>query len=123
MIRSGSGRLSRRFQVPCPAHPRMEIEKMTDEADETFIRRLQFLANSLRRRDEPAVADDLEAVIRFKQSSPEEREEALWRDPWHLTRIKRLEKRAQQARDETQSRLANDLDAAVELIRKLRALG
>ena len=109
MIRSGSGRLSRRFQVPCPAHPRMEIEKMTDEADETFIRRLQFLANSLRRRDEPAVADDLEAVIRFKQSSPEEREEALWRDPWHLTRIKRLEKRAQQARDETQSRLANDL--------------
>ena len=29
---------------------------MTDEADETFIRRLQFLANSLRRRDEPAVA-------------------------------------------------------------------
>jgi len=50
-----------------PAHPRMEIEKMTDEADETFIRRLQFLASSLRRRDEAAVADDLEAVIRFKR--------------------------------------------------------
>ena len=69
------------------------IENMTEEADETFIRRLQFLANSLRRRNEPAAADDLEAVIRFKQSSPEEREEALWRDPLHLTLIQRLEKK------------------------------
>ena len=96
---------------------------MTEEADETFIRRLQFLANSLRRRDEPAVADDLEAVIRFKQSSPEEREEALWRDPWHLSLIGRLEKRAQGARIENELRLANDLEAGVDLIRKLRALG
>ncbi len=96
---------------------------MTEEADETFIRRLQFLANSLRRRDEPAVADDLEAVIRFNQSSAEEREQALWRDPGHLTLIQRLEKRAQQACDENQSRIANDLDSAVKLIRRLRALG
>ncbi len=96
---------------------------MTEEADETFIRRLQFLANSLRRRDEPAVADDLEAVIRFNQSSAEEREQALWRDPGHLTLIQKLEKRAQQACDENQSRIANDLDSAVKLIRRLRALG
>ncbi len=96
---------------------------MTEEADKTFIRRLQFLANSLRRRDEPAVADDLEAVIRLNQSSAEEREQALWRDPGHLTLIQRLEKRAQQACDENQSRIANDLDTAVELIRRLRALG
>ncbi len=96
---------------------------MTEEADETFIRRLQFLANSLRRRDEPAVADDLEAVIRFNQSSAKEREQALWRDPGHLTLIQRLEKRAQQACDENQSRIANDLDSAVKLIRRLRALG
>ena len=96
---------------------------MTEEADETFIRRLQFLAKSLRRRDEPAVADDLEAVIRFNQSSAEEREQALWRDPGHLTLIQKLEKRAQQACDENQSRIANDLDSAVKLIRRLRALG
>jgi hypothetical protein len=96
---------------------------MAEEADETFIRRLQFLANSLRRRDEPAVADDVEAVIRFKRSSPEEREQELWHDPGHLTLIQRLEKRAEQARDENQSRIACDLDAVVELIRRLRALG
>jgi hypothetical protein len=96
---------------------------MTEETDETFIRRLQFLVNSLRRRDELPVADDLEAVIRFTQSAPEEHEEALWRDPWHLTLIQRLEKRAQQARRENQLRIASDLEAAVELIRTLRALG
>jgi hypothetical protein len=33
-------------------------------------------------RNEPAIADDLEAVIRFTKCAPEEREEALWRDPW-----------------------------------------
>ena len=96
---------------------------MTEETDETFIRRLQFLVNSLRRRDELPVADDLEAVIRFKRSSPEEREQELWHDPGHLTLIQRLEKRAEQARDENQTRIACDLDAAVELIRRLRALG
>ena len=99
------------------------VELLTDKADERFIRRLQFVANSLRRREEPSVADDLEAVIRLKHSSSKEREEALWRDPSHLTLIKRLEKRTQQAYYENQSSLAKDLDAAVELVRKLRALG
>lgn len=96
---------------------------MTEAADEDFMRRLQFLARSLRRRNEPAIAGDLEAVIRFTKSAPEQREEALWRDPGHLTLIGRLEKRAEQARNENQSRIASDLDAAIELIRRLRALG
>jgi hypothetical protein len=87
------------------------------------MRRLQFLARSLRRRNELAIADDLGAVIRFTKCAPEEREEALWRDPWYLTLIDRLEKRAEQARTENQSLIASDLDAAVELIRRLRALG
>ena len=111
------------FQISVPHILGEKLKKMTEAADEAFMRRLQFLARSLRRRNEPAIADDLEAVIRFTKSAAEEREEALWRDPGHLTLIRRLEKRAEQARTENQSLIASDLDAAVELIRRLRALG
>jgi hypothetical protein len=79
---------------------------MTAAAGEDFLRRLQFLARSLSRRNEPAIADDLEAVIRCTKCAAEEREEALWRDPWHLTLIHRLEKRAEQARTEHQPLIA-----------------
>src|SRR5262249_12722207 len=103
--------------------PTTKLNKMIDAADEDFMRRLQFLARSLRRRNEPAIADDLEAVIRLTKCAREEREEAVWRDPWHLSLIRRLENRAEQARTENQSLIASDLDAVVELIRRLRALG
>ena len=43
---------------------------MTDEADEALLRRLQNVANYLR-RTEPAV---MKAAIRYEQSSPEGRE-------------------------------------------------
>jgi hypothetical protein len=92
---------------------------MADETDEAaVIRRLQLAAPSYRRTDR-AVADDLEAAVQYKQFSPEQREEALARDPSLLTLIKRLEKRAQQAIEENQSPLADDLLAATELIRGL----
>ena len=46
--------------------------QMTDEADEALLRRLQNVANYLR-RTEPAVADDMKTAIRYEQSSPEGR--------------------------------------------------
>ena len=92
-------------------------------SDDALIRRLQFLANSLRRRGEPVIADDVQTVVQLKQSSSEQREDALWRDPWHLSLIGRLETRAQGARIENDLRLADGLEAGVDLIRKLRALG
>ncbi len=85
------------------------------EADETLIRRLRLVAYSVHLR-EPALANDLESAIRFKQSSPEKRELARGRDP---TLIRRLEERAKRAIEENQSPLANDLQAAVEMIRGL----
>ena|SRR5437868_5423127 len=100
-----------------------EHEKMIGGPDDALIRRLQFLANSLRRRGEPGIADDVQAVIHLQQSSSEQREDALWRDPWHLSLIGRLETRAQGARIENDLRLADGLEAGVDLIRKLRALG
>ncbi len=84
---------------------------MTNELDAALIR-LQFVAYH-QRRAEPALADDLDVVIRFAQS------DAIGRqiDPMVPAR---LEQRAAQAIEENQSKLANDLRAAVELIRKLR---
>jgi hypothetical protein len=87
---------------------------MTDETD-AIIRRLRRVADSLR-RTEPAVAADVNAAIRLKQSSQEDRELARGRDP---TLIARLESRVALATRENQSPLANDLSAAVELIRGL----
>jgi hypothetical protein len=72
-------------------------EAMIGGPDDALIRRLQFLANSLRRRGDPVIADDVQAVIQLNQSSSEQRQDALWRDPWHLSLIGRLEKRAQEA--------------------------
>lgn len=89
---------------------------MTNEAD--VILRLQRVAPSYRRAD-PAVADILEAAVRYKQLSPQERDEARARDPSLLTLVTRLDKRAKQATEEYQSPLANDLQAAAELIRGL----
>jgi len=84
---------------------------MTNELDAALIR-LQFVAYH-QRRAEPALADDLDVVIRFAQS------DAIGRqiDPMVPAR---LEQRAAQAIEENQSKLANDLRAAVELIGKLR---
>ncbi len=84
---------------------------MTNELDAALIR-LQFVAYH-QRRAEPALADDLDLVIRFAQSDPIGRQI----DPMVPAR---LEQRAAQAIEENQSKLANDLRAAVELIRKLR---
>ncbi len=84
---------------------------MTNELDAALIR-LQFVAYH-QRRAEPALADDLDLVIRFAQSDPIGRQI----DPMVPAR---LEQRAAQAIEENQSKLANDLRAAVELIGKLR---
>jgi hypothetical protein len=84
---------------------------MTDEMDAALIR-LQFVAYH-QRRAEPALADDLEAVIRYAKSDPASRQI----DPEVLTR---LERREGQATVENQSSLANDLIRAVELVRKLK---
>jgi len=40
---------------------------MTDEADEALLRRLQNVANYLR-RTEPAVAEDMKAAIRYERA-------------------------------------------------------
>jgi hypothetical protein len=85
---------------------------MTDEMDAALIR-LQFVAYH-QRRAEPAVADDLDAVMQYAKADPAGRQI----DPNVLTRLKR---RAVQATLENQSSLANDLTRAVELVRKLNA--
>jgi len=82
---------------------------MTDELDAALIR-LQYVAYT-QRRTEPAVADDLEAVIRFASNRTDRRI-----DPMVITR---LEKRAVRAIEENQPTLAKDLAAAVELVGKL----
>ena len=68
---------------------------MTDEADEALLRRLQNVANYLR-RTEPAVAEDMKAAIRYEQSSPEGREN-MRADRTFGSLISRLEKRAARA--------------------------
>jgi hypothetical protein len=85
---------------------------MTDELDAALIR-LQFVAYH-QRRAEPAIADDLDAVIRYAKSDLAIRQI----DP---EVVARLERRAGQATAENQSGLANDLTRAVELVRKLEA--
>jgi hypothetical protein len=84
---------------------------MTDEIDAALIR-LQFVAYH-QRRAEPALADDLEAVIRYAKSDPASRQI----DAQVLTRLAR---RAGQATVENQSSLANDLTRTVELVHKLQ---
>jgi hypothetical protein len=85
---------------------------MTDELDAALIR-LQFVAYH-QRRAESAIADDLDAVIRYAKSDPATRQI----DP---AVVARLERRAGEATAENQSGLANDLTRAVELVRKLEA--
>ena len=89
---------------------------MTDEADEALLRRLQNVANYLR-RTEPAVAEDMKAAIRYEQSSPVGREN-MRADRTFGSLISRLEKRAARAIAENHP-LANDLQTAAELIRRL----
>jgi hypothetical protein len=69
--------------------------QMTDEADEALLRRLQNVANYLR-RTEAAVAEDMKAAIRYEQSSPEGREN-MRADRTFGSLISRLEKRAARA--------------------------
>jgi hypothetical protein len=83
---------------------------MANDLDAALIR-LQFVAYH-QRRAEPALADDLDVVIRFAQANPASREI----DPMVIAR---LEQRAARATAEEQSTLANDLLRAVELVRKL----
>lgn len=85
---------------------------MTDETDD-LIRRLHTVASSVRAA-EPALADDLQAAIRYKQLSSEARENASVRDS---KLISRLEERAALAIKKNESPLAKDLQDAVELIR------
>jgi hypothetical protein len=84
---------------------------MTEALDAALIR-LQFVAYHQRSK-EPAITDDLDVVIRFAQSDPNERQI----DPMVVAR---LEQRAAQATDQNDSALAKDLLSALELIRKLR---
>jgi hypothetical protein len=113
-----------RGRVPPFAVPKGQVRlhtqeadgQMTDEADEALLRRLQNVANYLR-RTEPAVADDMKAAIRYEQSSPEGREN-MRVDRTFGSLISRLEKRAARAIAENHP-LANDLQTAAELIRRL----
>ena len=82
---------------------------MTNELDAALIR-LQFVAYTQRRTD-PALADDLDAVIRFAQDDAKSRR----LDP---AIVPRLEKKASDAINHD-ARLAKDLSAAVQLIRTL----
>ena len=82
---------------------------MTSELDAALIR-LQYVAYTQRRTD-PALADDLDAVIRFAQDDAKSRR----LDP---SIVPRLEKKAADVTSQD-ARLAKDLSAAVELIRKL----
>jgi hypothetical protein len=92
-------------------HGTTTLPIMTDEMDAALIR-LQFVVYH-QRRAEPALADDLEAVIRYAKSDPASRQI----DAQVLTR---LERRAGQATVENQPSLANDLTRAMELVHKLQ---
>lgn len=83
---------------------------MTAELDAALIR-LQFVAYHQRGPD-PALADDLDAVIRFAQADPQSRHI----DPELSAR---LEQRAARAAQANNAKLASDLGTAVALIRKL----
>ena len=83
---------------------------MTPELDAVLIR-LQFVAYHQRRTDS-ALADDLDAVIRFAQSAPSQRQ----LDP---ALAARLERRAAEAAGANDAKLASDIRSAAELIRKL----
>jgi len=83
---------------------------MNPDVDAALIR-LQFVAYHQRRTD-PALADDFDAVIRLAQSDPNIRQ----LDPALMAR---LERRAAQAAEADDAKLAKDIRGAVELIRQV----